>query len=169
VGLFPAVARLAFGIDEDGSTYKWLYATWGLGASLGGLAIGTAFVSFDKRRLMQWGFAGFSASLFGFALSTSPTPAFIVGFFLGFFYFFATTALSTVLQGRLEAEVRGRVMALYIMSFGGTVPLGNMLFGPLLDEIGPRPILILGTAWAAFLAWWCNIVRLDRAEQPLAT
>jgi len=169
VGLFPAVARLAFGIDEDGSTYKWLYATWGLGASLGGLAIGTLFVSYDKRRLIQWGFAGFAASLFAFALSSAPTPAFVVGFFLGYFYFFATTALSTVLQERLETEVRGRVMALYIMSFGGTVPLGNMLFGPLLDEIGPRPILLLGTVWAAFLVWWCDIVKIDRATQPLTT
>lgn len=168
VGLFPAVARLAFGIDEDGSVYKWLYATWGFGASLGGLAIGTTFVSFDKRRLIQWGFAGFAVSLLGFALSGTPTPAFVVGFFLGFFYFFATTALSTVLQGRLEPEVRGRVMALYIMSFGGTVPLGNMIFGPLLDNIGPRPILLLGAAWAGFLAWWCDIARLDRREESAA-
>lgn len=168
VGLFPAVARLAFGIDEDGSTYKWLYATWGFGASLGGLAIGTTFVTFDKRRLIQWGFAGFAVSLLGFALSGTPTPAFVVGFFLGFFYFFATTSLSTVLQGRLEPEVRGRVMALYIMSFGGTVPIGNMIFGPLLDNIGPRPILVLGAVWAGFLAWWCDIARLDRREQSVA-
>ena len=56
VGLFPAVARLNFGIDEEGSTYKWLYATWGLGACLGGLAIGTVFVAWDQRRLIQLGF-----------------------------------------------------------------------------------------------------------------
>jgi predicted MFS family arabinose efflux permease len=124
-------------------------------------------VSFDKRRLTQWGFAGFAVSLLAFALSTTPTPAFVVGFFLGFFYFFATTSLSTVLQGRLEPEVRGRVMALYIMSFGGTVPLGNMLFGPLLDNIGPRPILLLGAAWSGFLVWWCDVARLDRHQRPI--
>lgn len=164
VGLFPAVANLNFGIAEDGPAYKWLYAIWGLGASLGGLAIGTAFADYDKRKLTQWGFAGFSVALACFALITTPEPAYIVGFMLGFCYFFSTTSLSTVLQGRLESEVRGRVMALYIMSFGGTVPIGNMIFGPLIDRFGARSILILGAVWAAFLSWWCNVKKIDEAE-----
>ena len=164
VGLFPAIANLNFGIAEDGPAYKWLYATWGLGASLGGLAIGTTFADYDKRKLTQWGFAGFAVALSCFALIASPEPAYIVGFMLGFCYFFSTTSLSTVLQGRLESEVRGRVMALYIMSFGGTVPIGNMIFGPLIDRFGARTILLFGAAWAAFLAWWCNIKRLDEIE-----
>ena len=55
VGLFPAVARLNFGIVERSATYNWLYATWGLGACLGGLAVGTVFVDWDKRRLIRLG------------------------------------------------------------------------------------------------------------------
>ena len=164
VGLFPAVANLNFGIAEDGPAYKWLYAIWGLGASLGGLAIGTTFADYDKRKLTQWGFAGFAAALACFALISTPEPAYIVGFMLGFCYFFSTTSLSTVLQGRLESEVRGRVMALYIMSFGGTVPIGNMIFGPLIDQFGARAILLFGAAWAVFLAWWCDVKKLDEVE-----
>jgi len=164
VGLFPAVANLNFGIAEDGPAYKWLYAIWGLGASLGGLAIGTTFADYDKRKLTQWGFAGFAAALACFALISTPEPAYIVGFMLGFCYFFSTTSLSTVLQGRLESEVRGRVMALYIMSFGGTVPIGNMIFGPLIDQFGARTILLFGAAWAVFLAWWCDVKKLDEVE-----
>ena len=163
VGLFPAVARLNFGIAEDSSTYKWLYATWGFGAALGGLAIGTTFAQSDKRRLIQYGFAGFAVSMLCFALSRSPLPAFIFGFFLGFAYFFATTAMVTVIQSRLEPEVRGRVMALWFMAFGGTVPLGNLLFGPLIDRHGSQWLLLLGSAWALFLARWCDIKSLDEA------
>ena len=55
---------------------------------LGGLAIGTTFVDYDKRKLTQWGFAGFAAALTCFALIATPEPAYIVGFMLGFFYFF---------------------------------------------------------------------------------
>lgn len=161
VGLFPAVARLNFGIAEDGPAYKWLYATWGLGASLGGLAIGTTFADYDKRKLIQWGFAGFAVALACFAVVNTPEPAYIVGFMLGFTYFFSTTSLSTVLQGRLESEVRGRVMALYIMSFGGMVPIGNLIFGPLIDVFGARIVLLIGAVWAAFLARWCDIKRMD--------
>jgi len=56
------------------------------------------------------------------------------------------------------------VMALYIMSVGGTVPIGNMIVGPLIDRLGARTILLFGAAWAAFLARWCNIKRLDEIE-----
>ncbi|MHB1128936.1 MAG: MFS transporter [Ilumatobacteraceae bacterium] len=168
VGLFPAVARLNFGIDESGVLYKWLYATWGLGACLGGLAIGTVCVRFDKRILIRYGFAGIAMSMFAFALSRSALPAFIFGFILGFSYFFTTTSMMTVLQSRLEPEIRGRVMALWFMAFGGTVPLGNLLFGPLIDAHGSQWLLMMGAVWAVFLAWWCNIGALDARKTSLS-
>ncbi len=161
VGLFPAVARLTFGIDEAGATYKWLYAVWGLGAALGGLSIGTTFAHRDRARMIQVGFVGFAAALTCFALVRSAVPAFIIGFILGFFYFFTTTAMSTEFQRRLEPENRGRVSALWFMSFGGTVPLGNLIFGPVIDRYGARWLLVFGAAWALLLAWWCNIHALE--------
>jgi len=168
VGLFPAVARLTFKIDESGPTYKWLYATWGLGACLGGLAVGTVFSHVDMRRLIQWGFAGFSLTMFFFALSQSPLPAFVSGFFLGFAYFFTTTSMMTVVQMRLEPEVRGRVLALWFMAFGGLIPFGNMFFGPLIDRYGSRGMLLISSATALFLAWRCNITALDKKHPALS-
>ena len=168
VGLFPAIARLNFGIDESGIVYKWLYATWGLGACLGGLAIGTVCARFDKRALIRFGFVGIAISMFGFALARSPLPAFIFGFILGFSYFFTTTSMMTVMQSRLQPEIRGRIMALWFMAFGGTVPLGNLLFGPLIDAHGSQWLLMMGALWAGFLAWWCNISALDARETSLS-
>ena len=167
VGLFPAVAKLTFNIDEIGATYKWLYATWGLGACLGGLAVGTVFSHVDMRRLIQWGFAGFSVAMFLFALSQSPLPAFISGFFLGFAYFFTTTSMMTVVQMRLEPEVRGRVLALWFMAFGGLIPFGNMFFGPLIDRYGSRSMLMISSATALFLAWRCDITALDKKQAEI--
>jgi MFS family permease len=141
-----------------------LYATWGLGACLGGLAIGTIFSHLDMRRLIQWGFAAFSIAMFFFALSRSPLPAFVSGFFLGFAYFATTTAMMTVVQMRLEPEVRGRVLALWFMSFGGLVPIGNIFFGPLIDRYGSRGILFISSATALFLAWRCDIAALDKKQ-----
>jgi len=164
VGLFPAVARLNFGIDEASSTYKWLYATWGLGAALGGLAIGTVMHGADARRMIRAGFAGFAVALIVFAVVRSPAPAFVAGFALGFCYFFTTTSMLTVLQSRLDDQVRARVMSLWIMGFGGTVPFGNLIFGPVMDRWGARLVLGIGAAWALVLAWWCDVARIDRRE-----
>jgi len=163
VGLFPAVASLNFGISEKTSQYKWLYATWGFGACLGGLAISTVFVSWDKRKLIQYGFGAFAVAMLGFALASESYGAFTTGFFLGFAYFGTTTSMMTVMQSRLADHERGRVMSLWFMAFGGTVPLGNLLFGPVIDAIGARWVLLGGAAWAAFLAFWCNITRIDRS------
>ena len=161
VGLFAAVSELNFGIKGKTSTYKWLYATWGLGACLGGLAIGTIFVAWDNRRLIRMGFAAFAVCLAAFAVAREPIGAFVSGFFLGFAYFGTTTSMMTVMQSRLASHERGRVMSLWFMAFGGTVPLGNLVFGPVIDAIGARWVLLCGALWALFLARWCDIVAID--------
>ena len=56
-------------------------------------------------------------------------------------------------------------MSLWFMAFGGTVPLGNLLFGPVIDAIGARWVLIGGAAWALFLAWWCNVKLLEGSAE----
>ncbi len=164
VGLFPTVARMNFGLDPTGSTYKWLYATWGLGACLGALANATVLARYDKRTLIAPGFAGFAVCLGAFALVHQPSVAFPIGFLLGFFYFGTATSMITVLQDNMADHERARVMSLWFMAFGGTVPIGNLVFGPVIDAFGARWVLFGGALFAVFLAWWCNLPRLDRAS-----
>ncbi len=169
VGLFPAVAQLNFGIESQSSTYNWLYATWGLGACLGGLSVSTVFVDVDNRRLIRIGFASFSVSMMAFALAPNVSLAFFSVFFLGAAYFFTTTSMQTVLVSGLSPEIRARVMALWFMAFGGTIPIGNLVFGPLIDRYGSQWLLIMGSLWAAVLWWWCDIERLERTRSEVET
>jgi MFS family permease len=103
-----------------------------------------------------------------FASVRSTPLAFITGFFLGASYFSTTTALMTVLQGRLELEIRARVLSLWFMAFGGTIPIGNLIFGPIMDRVGSRPVLLFGAVWALFLAWSCNIEKIDQRAETQA-
>lgn len=170
VGLFAAVADLNFGIEPRTSLYKWLYATWGTGAMFGALSVGTVFAGTDKRRLARNGFLGFGIAMTAFAASSTTVLAFVTGFFLGAAYFATTTSLMTVLQSRLETQIRARVLSLWFMAFGGTIPIGNLIFGPVMDALGSRPVLFIGAAWAIFLWKWCDIARLDaRAGRPDGT
>ena len=169
VGLFPAVADLTFGIKPKTSLYKWLYATWGLGAMFGALAIGTVLARVDKRLTARRFFLAFAVSMTAFASVRSTPLAFVTGFLLGVSYFGTTTSLMTVLQSRLETGIRARIMSLWFMCFGGTIPIGNVIFGPAMDRFGSRPVLYIAAAWALFLSWWCNIERVDRAHPQHAT
>ena len=55
-------------------------------------------------------------------------------------------------------------MPLWFMAFGGTVPIGNLIAGPIMDEIGARWVLGAGAAFAVALAWYANLARLDESD-----
>lgn len=160
IGLFPSIARLNLGIDATSNTYRWLYAVWGAGAFTGAIAVGTWLSRFDRAALVTRGFVGFAIALAVFSQLRDPVPAFPVAFVLGFFYFMTATLITTTLQLNLRDDERASVMPLWFMVFGGTVPIGNLIFGVVVEWIGARAVLGLGAAFAIFLAWWVNLRRL---------
>ena len=164
VGLFPSVARLNFGLDPEGGSYKLLYIVWGLGAFLGALAVGTWLARRDTRRLIPLGMLLFAAALGTFALLDNWILALPVAGALGFVYFMTATALASVMQRNLADTERSATMPLWFMAFGGTVPVGNVVFGPLMDAIGARWVLAIGAASALVLAWWSDLKRLDEGD-----
>jgi len=157
VALFPTVARLNF--HATGGTYRWLYATWGLGACMGALSIGTFLAKRDKRKLIAPFLVAFGVLLGLFTSVRSAAPAFPVGFVLGFFYFALATCMLTVVQQNLHNYERARVMSLWFMAFGGTVGICGLVFGPVVDSIGARPVMYFGAAAAVGLAYWCDVSR----------
>ncbi len=163
IGLFPSVARLAFDIESGGNTYRWLYAVWGTGAFCGAMSVGTIFALVDRKLLIVRGFVGFAISLGVFSQIRHPAPAFAVGFVLGFTYFMTATAITTTLQLNMKNTERATVMPLWFMVFGGTVPIGNLIFGVVIEWVGVRAVLGFGAAFALFLAWWLDLRRLPRS------
>lgn len=162
VALFSSIARLNFGIDPVGPTYRWLYAVWGLGALSGALATGTFLAQSDRSKIIGRGFLGFAVCLAAFALVRHPAPAFPIGFFLGAFYFMSANAMVTVFQQNLQDTERVSVMPLWFMAFGGTVTLGGLAGGPIIDAVGARWVLLFGAAYAVFLSRFANLSRLPR-------
>jgi len=157
VGQLSVVAEENFGIAADSAGYGLLYATFGVGAALGALSIGTVLARRPLNSLVRVGLLGYAAALAVFALLRSPGLAFPVVAVLGFFYFAMITSLSTVLQERLDDSVRGRVMALWIMGFGGTVGLGNLVAGQVIDATSVTAVLLVNAAVAFVLAWYADV------------
>jgi len=157
IGQMPVLADRNLDIAAKSTAYGWLYACFGLGAMLGALSVGTTFANTPKEDVTRWGLVAFAFSLGVFAWLRDPIPAFVVIVIVGFFYFATVTALSTVLQLHLAGNERGRVMALWMMAFGGTVPIGNLVAGPLIDATSVTTVVFPGAVIALVLAWWADL------------
>lgn len=152
IGLLPVIAGRNLDLDVSGSGYGLLMACFGLGAALGAVAVGTVLVGYSKPMVVRVGLPLFAVALTALALLRQPAPAYPVIFLLGFFYFASLTSLSTVLQSHLDHRVRGRVMSLWIMGFGGTVPIGLLVGGWLADRTSVSTVMFIGVAAAVVLA-----------------
>jgi MFS family permease len=157
VGQLASVVEDNLGIKADSAGYGLIYGTFGVGAMIGAISIGTVFVSWSKPLLVRIGMAGYAVTLFAFALLRSPALAYPVILVLGFFYFGMVTSLSTAMQERLDDSVRGRVMALWVMGFGGTVGFANLFLGPLMDATSVTAVLVANAIVAAGLYLYADV------------
>ncbi len=151
IGQFATVVERSFGTTSK-RTYLILFATWGFGAALGALSIGTVLVRRDQRRIVSEFFVGFAVALTAWSFAGSPAVALPIAFALGFAYFGSTTAMSSVLQSHLDVRRRAPVMALWFMAFGGSIPFGAMWGGWAMDHWSVRGTLLIGAVWLAVLA-----------------
>jgi predicted MFS family arabinose efflux permease len=153
----------------QGAGYGILFACFGLGAALGAIAVGTVLVGRSKGAAVRAGLALFGLSLGVFALLRDPLPAYPVVFLVGLFYFGTVTSLSTVLQSHLDESVRGRVMALWIMGFGGTVPFGLLAGGFVADRSSVTTVVLIGAAVALLLAVVTDVRGDDQSVEIAGT
>jgi MFS family permease len=148
----PSIADRHLGIDPKSTAYGMLYAAFGLGAVIGALSIGTVFARSDKARLTRRSMVVFAVLLAGFGVVRVPALAYPLVLVVGAAYFAVITSLSTVLQEKIEDAVRGKVMALWIMGFGGVVPFGGLAGGWLMELSSIDLVVVAGAVIALALA-----------------
>ncbi len=167
--LMPVLAHDDLKISENSIAYGLLYACFGAGAVVGALSIGTFLAHQRLERVVRFGLGGFAVTLAVFGLLRNSGPGYPVVFLVGLFYFATVTSLATVLQRRLDDAVRGRVMALWVMAFGGTVPLGAIVAGPISEHVGIAAVVVTGAVIAAALIPLADLEDRARHPRPPAT
>lgn len=167
VVLYPAIAEIDWGVASKSTIYGFLYATFGLGAVVGSLAIGTFLTRWTVETMVRWCFAAFGICLAMYITVRQAWMAFPIGFVLGFFYFAAITSLTTVFQSRLDHAIRGRVSAVWMMCFGGTVPVSGLIAGWIVGFTGVNPVIYFGAAFAMFLAWFADLRPPEVRSRPV--
>jgi MFS family permease len=76
---------------------------------------------------------------------------------------------NSLLQLNSRPELRGRVLALYLVVFGGTTPIGGPIAGWTAQTLGPRAAMAIAGAVAilaavAATAWWRRIESASPSE-----
>ncbi|MEI7622593.1 MAG: MFS transporter [Actinomycetes bacterium] len=170
VVLYPALATTDWGVSTKSTLYGLLYATFGLGAVVGALSVGTFLSGRKIENVLRGSFVMFGISLATYITIDTPALAFPVGFLLGFFYFAVVTSLSTIFQSRLDHAIRGRVSAVWMMCFGGTVPVAGLLAGWIVSHSTVNTVVYFGAAFALFLAWFADLrppeAKVPQSETP---
>jgi sugar phosphate permease len=83
--------------------------------------------------------------------------------------YFSTT--NTLIQTSVADEMRGRVMGIWALVFGGMMPLGGLEAGLLSHWLGVRRAIAVGAVvcgGAALVTWWL-VRRTPTAEAIAAT
>jgi MFS family permease len=140
--LVPIYARDIFGLAETGLALMMGVA--GTGALLGALLV--AYLGDIKRKgwLVLGGAVSFGLCVANFALSTRLSLSLIFLFGLGFSLVVSVSMTNTLLQKLVTDQMRGRVMSMFILSFMGTMPIGNILAGTASHRFGVQHTLAFG-------------------------
>jgi MFS family permease len=156
--LMPAFASDVLHVGEG--KYGALLSASGIGALLGALTVATFGNRIRPRYMVLGGLWLFSTMLLLLALTRSyylALACLMVGGW-GMLIYFSTT--NTVIQTSVSDDMRGRVMGIWALVFGGMMPLGGLEAGTLSHFFGVPWTIAIGAivcAAAAFITW--RIVR----------
>lgn len=123
-------------LNQGAVAYGWVNAATGVGAVTGAFLIANNHgAKWRGTWLMAAGLA-FPVVLGIFAFTPYFPVSLILAFGLGIGFMVQFTMINTLLQTRVEDHLRGRVMALYTLTFFGFTPFGNLAIGALSEVIG---------------------------------
>ena len=148
-----------------GRLYAIVYTFNGLGALIGALGIAGLRPSIKRERIIPVALLAFAALIIAFSFAPTIPIMCLCTTLAGAVYIATSSLVMTSIQAAVPGHLRGRVMALFMMSFMGVMPLSAFAFGPLGQAIGPDRAVLLGGvllfAWAALLARrpsWLKVV-----------
>lgn len=141
---FPVILPLFATVTLHGGakTYSLLMAATGVGAIFGGIY--TASQATTRETQLVWSAILFGVSILLAALMPNLITALILLVAVGVLSVLFIALGNTTLQLTSRPDMRGRVMALWMIAFAGTTPIGGPIIGFISDHSNPRIGLATG-------------------------
>jgi len=150
IAMAPVFARDVLHLGETGLAL--LMGMAGAGALFGALFL--AYLGDFRRKgwFVLGGDLGFALCLIGFSLATNVIVSITFLFALGFGIVCSVAVTNTLLQKLVTDEMRGRVMSMFMLSFIGAMPIGNLIAGAASHRFGaPRTLAVGGLIITLFV------------------
>ena len=152
---------LADSLGGDTTLVGTLSAVFGIGAAVGMVALALMRGRMASAQVSCLGLAVLGAGCAVLAGSVVPAVA-LTGFALaGLGFGWALTGLSTVVQERAPQELRGRIMALWLVGFLGSRPIAAALLGGTADVTNVQVAFALAAALTLTVTVVCRPSKLS--------
>ena len=96
-----------------------------------------------------------AALLVAFSLSRNFWLSILISVLAGAAFLTINSLTNTSIQAAVPGQLRGRVMALFVMAFMGIMPISAAIFGPIAQAIGAPQAVLAGAVvlmgWGVFL------------------
>jgi len=142
ISMTPVFARDIFHLGATGLAL--LMGMAGAGALFGALFLAYLGDFRHKGWFVLGGDFAFAVCLICFSLSTNLVVSLVFLFLLGFGIVCAVAVTNTLLQKLVSNEMRGRVMSMFMLSFIGAMPIGNLIAGAASHRFGVQHMLAAG-------------------------
>ena len=129
--VMPVIAQDHFQLSK--LQYGVLMSMFGVGAIVGAMVVAARHLDESLEGQLAAGLSLMAAGLFGVALSPAFLPMALALLVAGFGAVMFVSTGNTLVQ----LSVRGRVMGIWALAFGGSLPLGNLLVGKTAEYLSP--------------------------------
>ena len=137
----PVITKDVF--HQDVGFYSRLMTFSGAGAVTGALIVAWVGKHRHIGRLLLVCLGLFGFAMAAFSLSRTPYLSAVILFIAGSLLVMCFSLTTSLAQLLAPAELRGRVVSIYMVAFRGGSPLGGLAAGWLVTQIGSAPLVIM--------------------------
>lgn len=152
-------------LKGSAATLGWLMAAFGLGALMGTVFLASRKSVVGLEKAIAITATTFALGLIAFSLSTTLWVSLGLAVIMGFGMIAQMASTNTIVQTFVDEDKRGRVMSLYVLSFGGIAPIGSLFAGHMAGLIGTTATFILSgvlvLAGVVMFAWYLPAWRVE--------
>ena len=154
-------------LKMDAQGYGWLLALNGLGACTAALFVAAQGSRIVRIRSLYIGASIYASFIVLLGFMHQPVGASFMLFFAGFGIILFFSIGNSIIQTQSPDHLRGRLMGIWALVFGGSLPLGSFWMGAIAQKVGSGHALQAGGIFCALGASTVYLLnRNGRSESP---